>query len=469
MPLSLLAALVAAPNVLFIAVDDMRVELGCYGQEQIVSPNLDRLAADGMRFDRAYCQQAVCNPSRASLLTGRYPHSLGVFDLHTHFRDRHPDAVTLPQAFKRAGYRTRCIGKIFHNWVQPQRRGDRPSWSVPSVMHYFHHGDDVPHVGLVPPSLSDVPKTERCDVPDEAYLDGRVAALAAEAIAAQADRNEPFFLAVGFWKPHSPFNAPDAYWRMYDRDAIEPPSPSQPPRDVPPLAMHNGRELMNGFRDRPGKRPTDGETLALRHGYYAAISYVDAQIGRVLDALDESGQRDETIVVFWSDHGYHLGEKTLWAKTSNFELDARVPLLIDAPGLPAGSTDALTELLDLYPTLCELCRVAPPDELEGESLVPTLRDPGVAGDAFALTMHPRPAYLADGEQPTTMGLSLRTRRYRYTEWRTFADGAVTDEVVAQELYDHDADPDETVNLAGRDAMRETIERLATELADAVDR
>ncbi len=310
------------PNVLFIAVDDMRVELGCYGDTQAKSPNIDRLAQRGTLFHRAYCQQAVCNPSRASLLTGLRPDTLRVWDLPTHFRQHRPDVVTLPQLFKQNGYHTQNIGKIFHNWRQDDYKGDPASWSVPARMHYANHGADKAQVdGSVPPDESNVPKTEIRDVPDTAYFDGRVAQLAVEAL--DQIKDKPFFLAVGFWKPHSPFNAPERYWDMVRREAISPPLNPQPPFGVPQVAMHDSREILRSFQDRPNGRPTPDEVLALRHGYYAAVSYVNAQIGKVLDELDRLDLAKSTIIVFWSDHGYHLGEQDLWAKTSNFEPDAQ--------------------------------------------------------------------------------------------------------------------------------------------------
>ena len=455
------------PNVLMVVVDDMRVELGCYGQSQVVSPNIDALAARGTRFDRAYCQQAVCNPSRASVLTGLRPDTLGVFDLETHFRDRRPDVVTLPQAFKAAGYRTRGIGKVFHNWHQPNRRGDARSWSEPAMLHYGNHGDDVPHVGVIPPNAADTPKLFRHDVPDEAYFDGRIARLAADAIEGYAaDRDgdpeaAPFFLAVGFWKPHSPFNAPEKYWRLYDETAASDPVPAAAPSDVPKLAMHDSREIRRAFKSRPGRRPDAADTRALRTGYYAAISYVDAQIGRVLEALKRSGLEDDTIVVFWSDHGYHLGEHTLWAKTSNFELDARVPLIVARPGQQPAATDALVELVDLFPTLADLCGVAPPEGLEGVSLRPVLEDAGARVKDAAVTWHPRPAYVTPEQPPEAMGWSVRTEAARYTEWRDFQ----TDKLLAAELYDHGIDPLETENLAGRDDRADQVATLAGRLAE----
>lgn len=453
------------PNVLFIAADDLRCDLGCYGNTTVQTPNIDRLAARGLQFNRVYCQQAVCNPSRASLLTGLRPDTLEVWDLPTHFRERRPDVVTLPQLFKQNGYHAQCIGKIFHNWRQDDYRGDPASWSVPAVMHYNNHGNDKPVVeGPVPPNLVDIPKIETRDVPDEAYFDGRVAKLAVEAL--RQRKQEPFFLAVGFWKPHSPFNAPKRYWDLYDGVTILPPDPALPPRDVPPIALHDSREILRAFADRASGVPTPDETLALRRAYYAAISYLDTQMGKVLDALDAEGLRDNTIVVFWSDHGYHLGEQTLWAKTSNYELDARVPLVIAAPGLPAGKqTDALVELIDLYPTLADLCGLDPRARLDGRSLRPQFDDPSSSFKAAALTQHTRPAYPSEEEPLVAMGYAMRTERYRYVEWRSVSDGSV----MALELYDHQEDPRETQNLAASAGQQMLLKQLADQLAQIVPR
>lgn len=452
-------------NVLFIAVDDMRVGLRCYGDSVVKSPNIDRLAKRGMLFERAYCQQAVCNPSRASLLTGLRPDTLGIWDLPTHFRQNKPDVVTLPQLFKKHGYHTQNIGKIFHNWRQDDYRGDAVSWSVPAEMQYATHGSDQAIVkGKLPPDLSGVPRTEIRDVPDDAYFDGRIANKATAALKQLKDR--PFFLAVGFWKPHSPFNAPKKYWDLYQREEIDPPVNPKPPTNVPPLAMHDSREILRGFLKRPGGRPTTEEVLALRHGYYAATSYVDAQVGKVLRELDRLGLREKTIVVFWSDHGFHLGEHGLWAKTSNFELDAHVPMIIDVPNQKGGRrSDALVELLDLYPTLADLCNLPAPRELEGISLRPVLDDPTARVKSAAITQHPRPAYFSAKEPLQAMGYSMRTDRYRYTEWRSVKGGRI----LARELYDHANDPRETVNLAGQAKYAATIAKLSAQLAKRIQR
>jgi len=445
----------ARPNVLFIAVDDMNGEVACLGSEVAVTPNMDALAARGLLFRRAYCQQAVCNPSRASLMTGMRPDTLRVWNLRTHFRDTHPDVVTLPQHFKRHGYFAQGIGKLYHNWGKMMFEGDPDSWSVPQTYHYAPHFSDWYTEGEprgAPAGKQNGP-TQCVDVPDEAYFDGRIAQ---EAIAAlRAHKDEPFFLAVGFWKPHLPFNAPKPYWDLYDRDAIPGPRPPAPPTDAPEIALHNYREL-RGYAGMPGEGPpTPEQVRELRHGYYAAISFVDAQIGKVIDALDELGLADNTIIVLWSDHGFHIGEHALWAKTSNFELNARVPLIISAPGMTRGrTTDALVELLDLYPTLVDLAGLPAPPWLEGVSLRPLFENPERQVREAALTQHPRPPYYQDA--PGAMGYSIRTPRYRYTEWRAFEDG----DAVARELYDHEVDPIESVNLAADPAMSERVRDLS---------
>lgn len=457
------AAVTARPNVLFIAVDDLRVELGCYGDSQVLSPNIDRLAERGTLFQRAYCQQAVCNPSRASLLTGLRPDTLKVWDLPTHFRTTTPHAVTLPQCFKQNGYLSVNIGKIFHNWRQDDFKGDAPSWSRPQVMHYASHAMDKAQVeGDVPPDLATLPRTEMRDVPDNAYFDGRIAELAVAELEALSKQPKPFFFAVGFWKPHAHFNAPKKYWDLYDPDEIDLPANPTPPENVPSIALHDSREILRGFDGRKSSELTEMEVRGLRHGYLAAISYVDAQIGRVLDALDRVGLRENTIVVFWSDHGFHLGEHGLWAKTSNFELDAHVPLIIASPDHPSGRrATGLVELLDLYPTLAELCNIEAPNNLQGSSLVPMLVNPQASVKSAALTQHTRPAYPSAKTPLEAIGYSIRTDRFRYTEWRS----VTTSEVLAHELYDHSIDPHETVNYADATKYQSEIPGLA----DTLDR
>lgn len=439
--LSLHTASAQKPNVLFIAADDLRCDLACYGHPLAKTPYLDQLAKRGVLFKQAYCQQALCNPSRASIMTGHRPDSLKIWDLPTHFREVKPEIVTLPQLFKQQGYFTQNIGKIFHNWRQ-NIQGDPASWSVPAVMHYATHGSDKPIISKneeLPVNLSKVLKTERRDVPDSAYFDGRIADLAVGALQELKKKEMPFFLAVGFWKPHLPFNPPEKYWKLYDQSPITAPKNPTPPKNVPQVALHNGRELLG----TKGRTLTTNEVIELRKGYLAGISYLDAQIGKVIDELDRLELGDNTIIVFWSDHGFHLGEHGLWCKTSNFENDAHVPLMISVPKMKqvGTSSKALVELLDLYPTLVELCNLPDPGPLEGKSLVPLLNDPTQKGKPAAYTQHPRPAYYKGS--PQLMGVSVRTPRYRYTEWRDFKTG----EVEARELYDHSMDPNENTNVA----------------------
>lgn len=442
-------------NVLFIAADDLRNDLGCYGDTLVKTPNLDRLAQRGLVFNRAYCQQALCNPSRASLLTGRRVDTLRLWDLRTHFREVFPDLVTLPQHFKNNGYFTQNIGKIYHNWVH-EIQGDPASWSVPAVMHFARHDSDTPVTDApLPPNLAKDPKCECRDLPDEAYFDGRVAKLAVEALRERKAAAQPFFLAVGFWKPHAPFNAPKRYWDLYRRDEVPLPRNPDWPKDAPRVAWHNGREI----RGDEQRELTPEAVREIRHGYLANISYLDAQIGRVLDELDRLGLSDNTIIVFWSDHGYHLGEKSLWAKTSNFELDARVPLIITLPkAKTAGkTTESLAELLDLYPTLVELCGLPKVTGLEGVSLAPVLNSPRKSVRTAALTQHPRPAYYQGS--PETMGYSIRTGRFRYTEWRDWKTG----NTIARELYDHRADPAETRNVVTESNRAREVAKCAEQL------
>jgi iduronate 2-sulfatase len=452
------------PNVLFIMADDLRAELASYGSPAI-TPNLDRLARMSVQFDHAYCQQAVCNPSRSSMLTGLRPDTLGLYNNSTHFRELKPGVTTLPLWFKEHGYTTRCVGKIFHNW-HTKEHGDRRSWSADEFLHYANHGDDIAQVkGELQPNLStaDVRKygnTSSCecrDVPDEAYYDGRVAAEAVKVMSEVKDA--PFFLAVGFWKPHAPFNAPKKYWDLYQRDKLPPLDPRRP-EGAPEIAFHESTELLGSGKNRTTL--ARGQAAEWRHGYFANISYMDAQLGKVLDALDREGLTKNTIITFVGDHGYHIGEHTLWGKTSNFELDARVPMFISTPGMKTSGqrTAALAELVDLFPTLVDLCSLPKAPGLEGVSLAPVLRDTSASVKPAAYTQHPRPAYYdrEPDKMPKAMGVSVRTASVRYTEWRDWKTGEVT----ARELYDHRARAAEMKNAADDPALaaqRAEAERL----------
>lgn len=455
----------APRNVLFVMADDFRPELASYGSPAI-TPHLDRLAKRSVQFNRAYCQQAVCNPSRSSLLTGKRPDTLRIWNNGTHFRELNPDVTTLPLWFKGHGYQSRCVGKIFHNW-HTKVQGDPTSWSASEFLHYANHGDDAAKItGTLPLNVASpaprqygtVPLFECRDVPDEAYYDGRVAAEAVRVL--NEIRGGPFFLAVGFWKPHAPFNAPKKYWDLYDRNRLPKLNPNRP-SGAPEIAFHDGREI----RGVPPNQVTFTEAQAaeIRHGYFANVSYLDAQLGKVLDALDQSGSADRTTIVFVGDHGYHLGEHSLWGKTSTFEYDARVPLMIATPGMKAAGqkTDALVELIDLFPTLTAVCGLPTPAGLEGTSLVPVLSEPTNTVKTMAMSQHPRPAYYdrEPTKTPKSMGYSIRTDRYRYTEWRDWQTGETT----ACELYDHRTDTAELFNLAGNSDHAATLASLAVAL------
>jgi iduronate 2-sulfatase len=444
------AAESARPNILLICVDDLKPTVGCYGDPLAVTPNIDRLAAQGLRFDAAYCNQAVCSPSRNSLLTGLRPQTLGVYDLATNFRKAKPDAVTLPQHFKNNGYRTEALGKIFH--VSHGNVDDVASWSVPHFRgkrDYALKENRTPGESAVAiPATSDANRKskpvlrgaayESADVDDEVYADGQVAAEAVRRLEAAAKHpDEPFFLAVGFLKPHLPFCAPKKYWDLYDPAKFELAKLRTPPEGAPELAPTDWRELRN-YKGAPKTGPVDDELQRkLIHGYYAATSYADAQIGKVLAALKANGLEKNTIVVLWGDHGWHLGDHGMWCKHTNYEEAARIPFIVDLPSdIRSGeASQELVETVDVYPTLCELAGLDLPYELDGASLVPMLNDPNARTDGVAFHVYPRDKLL---------GRAVRTDRYRLVEWKT--PGAPAEEAIL-ELYDYQADPEESRNLA----------------------
>jgi len=440
------------PNVLLLVADDLRAELNCLGSKHIKSPHLDRLAANGRLFTRAYCQQAVCNPSRASFLTGLRPDTIRVWDLRTHFRKAKPDHPTLPEFFKKHGYETRCVGKLYHN---TGNMGDPRSWSTDALFHEGpHSADTVTARRQNTQRKGDIPVIEHFDVAHEAYWDGRIAAAATGAL--REMRDKPFFLAVGFWRPHLPFVAPKKYWDLYNPEQLPPPTSWTAPDNCPPIALHDFKEI-RGYAMMPKEYPIQPDFAArLRHGYYASISFLDEQIGRVLGALDRLGLRDNTIVAFVSDHGFHLAEHGLWCKTSCFEYDARVPMIISAPGMkqPGKASASLAELVDLYPTLADLAGLPAPDDLEGVSLRPVLDRPETAIKQGAFTQHPRPAYYRGN--PDVMGVSVATKDFRYTEWRDHATGNVT----AREFYNHRKSLSENHNEADNPAFANDIKHGA---------
>ncbi len=464
--MSAAAGAATKPNILFIAVDDLRPELGCYGHAHIHSPAIDRIARSGMVFNRAYCQQAVCSPSRSSLLTGARPDTTRVYDLETHFRKNLPDVVALPEHFKKNGYFVQGMGKLYHGSLD-----DPQSWSVPWTSPKTTHGayaleanraivarkvaetKALKAAGRKPTRTRDYgPPTECADVPDDTFHDGALADMAVAALREIAAKKQPFWLGVGFIRPHLPFVAPKKYWDLYDPAKIRlAPNPFRP-RNAPEYAVQEGGELRTYDGVPKGHLPDD-MARTLKHGYYAAISYMDAQVGKVLDELERLGLRDSTIVILWGDHGWKLGEHDAWCKHTCTENDANAPLLVSVPGMKtAGArTDALVEFVDIYPTLADLAGLPLPAHLEGASFKPVLDDPKRPWKAAAFNQYPR---------GKLMGYSMRTDRYRLTMWVDAKDHAKVDAV---ELYDHQADPQENENIAGRPDMAATVEKLTAQL------
>ena len=449
------AAETKRPNVLFIAVDDLRPEVNASGSNVIKTPNLDRIAARGTTFDRAYCQQAVCSPSRSSLMTGRRPDATRVWDLETHFRTALPDAVTVAQYFKNHGYHSMSMGKIFHGGFD-----DPQSWSVPS--QYPKSPQYASEAALKmqnDPANTDKkgrargPAVEDADVPDDTYADGKIARLAVKTLGELKQSTKPFFLAVGMLKPHLPFVAPKKYWDLYDPAKIYVPAFQKLPAGAPGFVGHTNGELAS-YADIPKNGVID-DALArrLRHGYYAAISYMDAQVGLVLDALEKEGLADNTVIVLWGDHGWQLGEHGLWHKHTNFEVSARSPLIISAPGQKAVGRKSLSlaEFIDIYPTLADLCGLPKPKDVEGVSLKPVLDDAAASVRPVAISQYPR----SDGGK-SLMGYSIRDDRWRLTLWRDRKDNSIH----ATELYDEVSDPHETVNVATKPEHAEVIARLS---------
>ncbi len=453
------AAPAARPNVLLICVDDLKPVLGAYGDPLARTPHLDRLAARALRLDRAYCNQAVCSPSRNTLMTGLRPQTLGIYDLPTNFRVARPDAVTVAQYFRAHGYRTESLGKIFH--TGHGNTDDAASWSVPSFRpragHYALAENDAP-AGAKAAKKKGTAKAgqsangaavESADVPDETYADGQIAAEAVRRIRSAATSREPFFLAVGFLKPHLPFVAPKKYWDLHDPAKFPLPDRVTPPEGAPTYAPQFGGELRNYAGIPSGNAPLGAElTRRLIHGYYAATSYMDAQAGKVLAALDDTGLAANTVVVLWGDHGWHLGDHGMWCKHTNYEQAARIPLLVAVPGRPGTVSSALVETADLYPTLAALAGLPAPAGLDGRSFAALFADPAAAHRDHITHVYPRNPRL---------GRAIRTDRYRLVEWKAPGADAATAEF---ELYDYRDDPGETKNLAAaQPAVVQTLRAL----------
>ena len=452
----------AKPNVLLICVDDLKPVLGCYGDKVVQTPNIDRLASRSMRFDAAYCNQAVCSPSRNALLTGLRPQTLGIYDLGTNFRQGRQNAVTMPQWFKANGYSAQGMGKIFH--VGHGNTNDEASWSVPyfrgKVVDYALpenkrelSREEAMFDNKSPANLPRGAALENADVPDDTYSDGKVAAEAIRRLEAAAKNpGEPVFLAVGFLKPHLPFCAPRKYWDLYKTDQFQLPAVRRAPKGAPAYAPTAFGELRN-YKDVPdkGEIPEDLQRKLI-HGYHAAISYMDAQVGKVLDALDASPLKDNTVIVLWGDHGWHLGDHGMWSKHTNYEQATRIPLLVKAAGqTKGGASGAMVETVDIYPTLCELAGLKTPEKLDGISFAPLVTGKSAQGERDHVThVFPR---------GNRLGRAIRTPTHRFVEWKTIGAPADTAEV---ELYDYAADPLERKNLARE--QPETVARMRELLA-----
>ncbi len=459
----------APPNVLFIAVDDLRPQLGCYGDDTARSPHIDRLAARGVVFERAYVQQAVCGPTRASLLSGLRPDATGVTVNATHLRDRLPDLPLLPGHFKAHGYHTLALGKIHHwdedgagSWSEPIWR---PYGMGPSTREYLLpenwarvrqlHQAALRAGKKKPPALDTIkgPATEAADLVNDVYPDSLTADAAVQALKRLQAGSQPFFLGVGFIKPHLPFACPQKYWDLYDPAKLRLAANDQPPAGMPEIAFQDSEEMRQYHgTPKPGQPFPEEHARHMLHGYLACVSYMDAQVGRLLDALDELGLSDSTVIVLWGDHGWHLGEQGIWGKATNFENATRAPLIIAAPGVAqaGGKARGFAEFIDIYPTLAELGGLPLPGHLHGQSLVPQLKNPAAPGKAAAFSQFERPGQIT--------GYSIRTERWRYTEW--LQPGG---QRLAEELYDHDADPAETRNLAADNAQQTTVNHLRQQL------
>lgn len=466
------------PNVLLIAIDDMKPWISPYGDTIAQTPAMDELASRGVTFNNAYCQVALSGPTRSSLLTGLNPDHTGVWWLMGSFRKNNPDIVTIPQALKEQGYETVGVGKVYHPLRDKAVKDDPLSWSLPYVK--------TP--GATYALGNGRVATECADVPDEGYMDGVIADEAVKTMKKLKDGGKPFFLGVGFKKPHLPFCAPKKYWDMYERDKMPVAEYQDMASDPVEYAYHNSLEI-KGYSDIPpfesyiDTRHLDEATQRrLLHAYYACISYVDAQVGKLIKALDENGLADNTIIILFGDHGYHLGDHGLWNKITDFEQATRVPMLIAAPGMKKGvKTDAVVEFLDIFPTVCELTGTAQPQPLDGVSLVPVMKNPRKKVKDYAISQFSRTCTedytinsdtdlrgKADELADDITGYAIRDRRYRLVQWtkgfKTYMPFDAS-KVIALELYDYEKDPQEKHNLANDPRYTGVVSRLERQLAE----
>ncbi|MDB4304438.1 sulfatase [Akkermansiaceae bacterium] len=448
-------------NVLIFFIDDLRPELECYGEEGIESPHIDALASEGVLFERAYCQQAICAPSRISMLSGLYPDTSGIDDLWTPFRKVHPKATSMPRYFKERGFVTASFGKVYHhqrddreNWMEhPDRPGAKYA-SKEVVESIERRKKEAQKKGLSPLEVSSAskgPAVESAEVNDEVYQDGAVAVQSIESL--RRNKEKAFFMCVGFAKPHLPFAAPKKYWDLYQRERFEVPKRDLP-KGSPEIAFTKWNELRS-YEGIPNEGDLSDElTRELKHGYAACVSYADAQVGKVMAELERLGLRDDTIVVLWGDHGYKLGDHGLWCKHTNLELDTRVPFIVAAPGFEKGKrSKVLVEMVDVFPTLAKLTGGEVPPACDGKNLEPILKNPAEKFRPFALSRYPR---------GSTIGYSMRTDRWRYTEWIQ----SDSKKIVYRELFDHAETQMAPLNVAGDETRAELVSKLSKMLNSA---
>ena len=480
------------PNILFIAVDDLRPELGCYGNDEIKTPNFDALAKEGMVFTNTYCQAAACAPSRASLMTGFRPDTTRVWSLGEEFRKINPNIITMPQHFKKFGYHTVSMGKIFHNHMPDVVSFDEPDlkpeeYMTPEMVdrdpESFYYDEDLKKelAEVREKRLKKNPRAyaggwaygkswECSDAPDNAFYDGAQTDLAIETLKRLKKKNQPFYFALGYFRPHLPFVAPKKYWDLYDRNKLSLAKNPYIPIDSPGMAMNSCYEL-GGCYDlewvkHPAKEKLPEETARLlKHGYYASVSYVDACLGRLMKGLKDEGLDKNTIVVIWGDHGWKLGEHGSWCKQTNYNIDTRVPLIVRMPGKKqtGGECEELVELVDLFPTLCDLADINIPGNMEGLSFKPLLKNPDREWKSavFSQYIH-KPKVTLDGK--CYMGYSMKTKQYHYVEWYHWNNKKKeAGELAAIELYDNKSDGDENVNIAGKPENEIIIRKLSAQL------
>ena len=443
----------ARPNVLFIAVDDLRPELACYGEQHIHSPNIDRLANGGVLFEHAYCMVPTCGASRASLMTGIRPARKRFVNYFAWAEKDAPGITTLNTQFKKNGYYTVSLGKVFHHARDNSEGWSEPAWRPSGIPWYRRpENQELHNKRQKQGKQKRGPAWESADVPDDAYVDGVLAKRAIDDLRRLKDKNQPFFLAVGFIKPHLPFIAPQKYWDLYDHADIHLPGNYHVPKDAPKESIHSSGEL-RAYAGIPAKGPVSDETARnLIHGYYACVSYTDAQIGKLLDELDRLELADNTIVVLWGDHGWNLGEHTLWCKHSCYETSLHAPLIVKAPGITGGKkTAGLTEFIDIYPSLCELAGLPAPGHLQGRSFVPLMKEPNRPWKPAAISRFQN-------------GDTIRTSDSRFTE---YTDGG--GKLISRMLYDHRTDPGEDVNVAEHEGPEDTVTKLTEQLHERMGR